>query len=289
MLYFIIAGLIVMGWAAWSGAHAIRGERGSFVATVLAALALVGWTIISSITVVPAGHVGVAVVFGEVLDTPLYAGLRYHRPWADVHTMSIRMQEIKEAADVPSSDQLNVSLDVSMQYNLNPEMAPQVYRTIGRDYEDIFIRPQLRSHIRGATAAFEAKALYTSDRDQVERLMEEALSPTFEGRGFANTEILLRQVSLPTLVTNAIEKKLQAEQQAEQMRFVIERERQEAERKRIEAQGIADFQAMVTQGIDERLLRWKGIEATQALAESENSKIVIVGGQDGLPVIFNSR
>ena len=289
MLYFIIAGLIVMGWAAWSGAHAIRGERGSFVATVLAALALVGWTIISSITVVPAGHVGVAVVFGEVLDTPLYAGLRYHRPWADVITMSIRMQEIKEAADVPSSDQLNVSLDVSMQYNLNPEMAPQVYRTIGRDYEDIFIRPQLRSHIRGATAAFEAKALYTSDRDQVERLMEEALSPTFEGRGFANTEILLRQVSLPTLVTNAIEKKLQAEQQAEQMRFVIERERQEAERKRIEAQGIADFQAIVTQGIDERLLRWKGIEATQALAESDNSKIVIVGGQDGLPVIFNSR
>ncbi len=289
MLYFIIAGLIVMGWAAWSGAHAIRGERGSFVATVLAALALVGWTIISSITVVPAGHVGVAVVFGEVLDTPLYSGLRYHRPWADVHTMSIRMQEIKEAADVPSSDQLNVSLDVSMQYNLNPEMAPQVYRTIGRDYEDIFIRPQLRSHIRGATAAFEAKALYTSDRDQVERLMEVALSPTFEGRGFENTEILLRQVSLPTLVTNAIEKKLQAEQQAEQMRFVIERERQEAERKRIEAQGIADFQAIVTQGIDERLLRWKGIEATQALAESDNSKIVIVGGQDGLPVIFNSR
>lgn len=289
MLYFIIAGLIVMGWAAWSGAHAIRGERGSFVATVLAALALVGWTIISSITVVPAGHVGVAVVFGEVLDTPLYEGLRYHRPWADVLTMSIRMQEIKEAADVPSSDQLNVSLDVSMQYNLNPEMAPQVYRTIGTDYEDIFIRPQLRSHIRGATAAFEAKALYTSDRDQVERLMEEALSPTFEGRGFANTEILLRQVSLPTLVTNAIEKKLQAEQQAEQMRFVIERERQEAERKRIEAQGIADFQAIVTQGIDERLLRWKGIEATQALAESDNSKIVIVGGQDGLPVIFNSR
>ncbi len=289
MLYFIIAGLIVVGWAAWSGAHAIRGERGSFVATVLAALALVGWTIISSITVVPAGHVGVAVVFGEVLDTPLYAGLRYHRPWADVLTMSIRMQEIKEAADVPSSDQLNVSLDVSMQYNLNPEMAPQVYRTIGRDYEDIFIRPQLRSHIRGATAAFEAKALYTSDRDQVERLMEVALSPTFEGRGFVNTEILLRQVSLPTLVTNAIEKKLQAEQQAEQMRFVIERERQEAERKRIEAQGIADFQAIVTQGIDERLLRWKGIEATQALAESDNSKIVIVGGQDGLPVIFNSR
>lgn len=289
MLYFIIAGLIVVGWAAWSGAHAIKGEPGSFVATVLAALALVGWTIISSITVVPAGHVGVKVVFGEVLDTPLYAGLRYHRPWADVHTMSIRMQEIKEAADVPSSDQLNVSLDVSLQYNLNPEMAPHVYRTIGRDYEDIFIRPQLRSHIRGATAAFEAKALYTSDRDQVEQLMELAPSPTFEGRGFANTEILLRQVSLPTLVTNAIEKKLQAEQQAEQMRFVIERERQEAERKRIEAQGIADFQAIVTQGIDERLLRWKGIEATQALAESENSKIVIVGGQDGLPVIFNSR
>ena len=104
-----------------------------------------------------------------------------------------------------------------------------------------------------------------------------------------NAEILLRQVSLPTLVTNAIEKKLQAEQQAEQMRFVIERERQEAERKRIEAQGIADFQAIVIKGIDERLLRWKGIEATQALAESDNSKIVIIGGEGGLPVILNAR
>lgn len=289
MLYFTITGLIVLLWAAWSGAKAIQGDRRTLVPSLLGVAALAGWTIISSMTVVPAGHVGVVEVFGQVQDSPLYEGLRFHRPWADIHKLSIRMQEIKEEADVPSSDQLNVRLDVSLQYNLSAELAPQVYRTIGLDYEEIFIRPQLRSNIRGATAAFEAKALYTSDRDEIEQLMETALAPTYEARGFENAEILLRQVNLPSLVTGAIEQKLQAEQQAEQMRFILERERQEAERKRIEAQGIADFQAIVTQGIDERLLKWKGIEATQALAESDNAKVVIVGGQDGLPVILNSR
>lgn len=99
----------------------------------------------------------------------------------------------------------------------------------------------------------------------------------------------MRAISLPNQLRTSIEQKLQAEQQSEQMRFVLDRERQEAERKRIEAQGIADFQRIVVQGIDERLLRWKGIEATQALAESQNAKIVIVGGKDGLPLILNSN
>lgn len=288
MLYLTMAFVIVVGTLAWAGSNRIRGQRGSGP-LVLGGLALVGWTALAGMTVVPAGHVGVVEVFGKVREEPLFEGLRYKLPWADIHEMSIRMQEIKETADVPSKDQLNVQLDVSLQYNLNPAVAPAVYRTIGVDYIDIFIRPQLRSHIRGATASFEAKALYTSDRDQIAELIEGALVPTYEGRGFENVEILLREVKLPSLVTNAIEEKLRAEQQAEQMRFVLERERQEAERKRIEAQGIADFQAIVTRGIDERLLRWKGIEATEKLADSENSKVVIVGGQDGLPVILNSE
>jgi len=243
----------------------------------------------SAVTIVPAGHVGVIDVLGNVSDRVLQPGVRIVNPLARIHKMSVRTREVTEAADVPSSEGLVVHMDVTMLYNLDPAHAPEVYRTLGMDFESILIQPQLRSHLRDATASFEAKALYTSGREGVTEKMLEVLVPTLDDRGFTNLQVLLRSISLPNQLRASIEQKLQAEQQSEQMRFVLDRERQEAERKRIEAQGIADFQRIVAQGIDERLLRWKGIEATQALAASENAKIVIVGGKDGLPLILNSN
>jgi regulator of protease activity HflC (stomatin/prohibitin superfamily) len=243
----------------------------------------------SAVTIVPAGHVGVIDVFGNVSDRVLQPGVRIVNPLARIHKMSVRTREVTETADVPSSEGLVVHMDVTMLYNLDPTYAPEVYRTLGLNYEGILIQPQLRSHLRDATAAFEAKALYTSGREGVTANMLAALNPTLNSRGFTNLQVLLRSISLPNQLRASIEQKLQAEQQSEQMRFVLDRERQEAERKRIEAQGIADFQRIVAQGIDERLLRWKGIEATQALAASENAKLVIVGGKDGLPLILNSN
>jgi regulator of protease activity HflC (stomatin/prohibitin superfamily) len=203
--------------------------------------------------------------------------------------MSVRTQEVTEAADVPSSEGLVMHVDVTLLYNLDPTQAPAVYQTLGTDYEGVFITPQLRSHLRDATASFEAKALYTTGREGVAARIRTDLAPALQARGFTNAQVLLRAISLPTQLRTSIEQKLQAEQQSEQMRFVLDRERQEAERKRIEAQGIADFQRIVAQGIDERLLRWKGIEATQALAASQNAKLVIVGGKDGLPLILNAN
>lgn len=243
----------------------------------------------SAVTVIPAGHVGVTDVFGKVGDRPLQAGVRLVNPLARVHKMSIRTQEITEAADVPSSEGLVMHVDVTLLYSLDPALAPEVYSTLGLQYESVFIQPQLRSHLRDATASFEAKALYTSGREGVASRMLDDMEPLLNSRGFNNMQVLLRSITLPNQLRTSIEQKLQAEQQSEQMRFVLDRERQEAERKRIEAQGIADFQRIVAQGIDERLLRWKGIEATQALASSENAKIVIVGGRDGLPLILNSN
>jgi regulator of protease activity HflC (stomatin/prohibitin superfamily) len=243
----------------------------------------------SAVALVPAGHVGVIDVFGNVSDRVLQPGVRIVNPLARIHKMSVRTREVTETADVPSSEGLVVHMDVTMLYNLDPASAPDVYRTLGTDFEAILIQPQLRSHLRDATASFEAKALYTSGREGVTSSMLAALNPTLNPRGFTNLQVLLRSISLPTQLRASIEQKLQAEQQSEQMRFVLDRERQEAERKRIEAQGIADFQRIVAQGIDERLLRWKGIEATQALAASQNAKIVIVGGKDGLPLILNSN
>ncbi len=258
------------------------------IAAVGVVAVILVWTAVNSVTVVPAGHVGVQDVFGRVSDRYLQPGVQFVNPMVTIHRMSVRTQEIMETAAVPSSEGLILSLDVSLLFNLDPEMAPEVYRTLGPRYQEVFVSPQLRSHVRGATAAFEAKALYTSGREVIAQQILRDLGPVFVERGMANASILLRNIELPRVVSDAIQQKLKAEQESEQMRFVLERERQEAERKRIEAQGIADFQRIVSQGIDERLLRWKGIEATENLAQSANTKVVIVGGADGLPLILNS-
>jgi regulator of protease activity HflC (stomatin/prohibitin superfamily) len=243
----------------------------------------------STITLIPAGHVGVVDLFGHVSDRVLQPGVRLVNPLARVHKTSVRTREVTESADVPSSEGLVMHVDVTLLYNLAPETAPEVYRSLGPDYETVFIQPQLRSHLRDATASFEAKALYTSGREGVAGRLLKDLGPALAARGFTNPQVLLRSISLPTQLRGAIEQKLQAEQASEQMKFVLDRERQEAERKRIEAQGIADFQRIVAQGIDERLLRWKGIEATQSIAQSQNAKVIIIGGKDGLPLILNSN
>jgi regulator of protease activity HflC (stomatin/prohibitin superfamily) len=202
--------------------------------------------------------------------------------------MSVRTQEIKETAEVPSSEGLMVNVEASLLYNLSPEMAPEVYRTLGNNYVSVFVEPQFRSHLRGITASFEAKALYTSQREIISSKVEESIQPVFTKRGFASANVLLRKITLPQLVTAAIEQKLSAEQDAQRMAFVLQKEEQEAQRKRVEARGIKDFQAIVTQGITPQLLTWKGIEATERLANSDNSKIVVIGaGKGGLPLILN--
>jgi regulator of protease activity HflC (stomatin/prohibitin superfamily) len=283
LLAFVV---LIVSFAASRQTRDPAARSGAIGAGIVLAVILL---LFSAVAVIPAGHVGVIDVFGNVSDRVLQPGVRIVNPLARIHKMSVRTREVTETADVPSSEGLVVHMDVTMLYNLDPSYAPEVYRTLGMDFESILIQPQLRSHLRDATASFEAKALYTSGREGVAATMLEVLVPTLNERGFTNLQVLLRSISLPSQLRASIEQKLQAEQQSEQMRFVLDRERQEAERKRIEAQGIADFQRIVAQGIDERLLRWKGIEATQALAASQNAKIVIVGGKDGLPLILNSN
>ncbi len=279
---------MVIGIGAWVAVSAfvvgLNQRRVNYGALGLAAL----WTVVNGFTVIPAGHVGVKDLFGRVSDDVLHPGLRVVNPLLQIHKMSVRTQEVKETATVPSSEGLIVTLDVSLLFNLDPAKAPDVYRTLGMGYRDVFVEPQLRSHVRGATASFEAKGLYTSAREVIASRILEDLGKIYEERGFVNAAILLRNVDLPAVVANAIQQKLKAEQEAEQMRFVLQREEQEAERKRIEARGIADFQRIVSQGISEPLLRWKGIEATEHLALSQNAKVVIIGGQNGLPLILNT-
>ncbi|MGQ9688774.1 MAG: prohibitin family protein [Desulfobaccales bacterium] len=240
----------------------------------------------SMVKIVPPGHVGVLVLFGKIHGS-VTEGFHLVNPLVSMELMNVRTQEIFEHAEAPSKEGLNIVLEVSCLYHLKPEEAVNVFRHIGLRYQEILVKPQFRSAIRGVTVRHDAKDLYTSGREMIANGIFEGLSAELDRRGIEVEKILLRRIQLPPAVVEAINSKLAAEQEAQRMRFVLEKEKQEAERKRIEAQGIQNFQHIVSQGISDQLLRWKGIEATARLAESSNAKVVVIGGRDGLPLIFN--
>ncbi|MBA7666488.1 MAG: prohibitin family protein [Calditrichaeota bacterium] len=245
-----------------------------------------------TLTVIQAGSVGVVKIFGKVNDTPLYEGINVRNPFAEIIKMNIKTQERREEMRVPSKEGLTIGLEASIIYHLDGSMAPEVYKTIGReeDYVRKILLPNFRSVIRGITAQYEAKALYTDMREEVAQKIQEQLNVATTPRGVIVESTPLRQVALPADLSTAIEEKLRAEQESQRMEFVLQRETKEAERKRIEAQGIRDFNKTVAEGISDNFLRWKGIEATENLASSSNAKVVVIGsGKDGLPIILGGQ
>ncbi len=228
--------------------------------------------VFASVVRVDSGHVGVLTLFGRVTGN---------------NELSIRTQEIKESASVPSSEGLVMNLDTSLIYHLNPEKAAEVYQKIGPNYMAVLVEPNLRAAIRESTASHSANALYTGEREAVAKQIYTQLSDKLGERGILVESVLLRDIQLPATLKSSIESKQQAEQEALAMNFRLQKETQEAQRKRIEAAGIRDFQQIVAQGISPQLLEWKGIEATESLAKSTNSKVVVIGNsKNGLPLIL---
>jgi regulator of protease activity HflC (stomatin/prohibitin superfamily) len=181
-----------------------------------------------------------------------------------------------------------MGLDASVLYHLQPDRAAEVYQKIGPNYADVLLVPNFRSAMRGVTAANNAATLYSDARESIARQILNDLRQALQQRGVVVENVLLRDLQLPDTLKQAIEAKQQAQQEAQRMEFVLQKERQEAERKRVEAQGIKDFQNIVTEGISDKLLEWKGIEATMELSRSPNAKIVVVGNpRTGLPLIFS--
>jgi prohibitin 1 len=240
----------------------------------------------ASITSVSSGHVGVLTLFGRVTGEALAEGIHLVNPFKVSHEMSIRTQEVKESASVPSSEGLVMNLDTSLIFNLNAAQAADVYQKIGPNYIEVLVEPNLRAGIREATAAHTANALYTGEREMVAKQIREQLSLVLKKRGINIESVLLRDIQLPMTLKASIEAKQQAEQESLAMSFRLQKEKQEAERKRLEAQGIRDFQQIVAQGISAQLLEWKGIEATENLAKSANAKVVVIGNSKGLPLIL---
>jgi prohibitin 1 len=247
--------------------------------------------VLQCFTQIPAGHVGVVDFFGIVSPQTLPSGIRLVNPFARVVKFSTQTKEHKETMQVLSREGLTIGLEISALYRLNPDSAARVYQTVvGGDYEGIVLIPQFRSISRSVTASFNASALYSTERERLGVAIQEELAKAIARRGVIVESTPLRNVGLPSQLTEAIEQKQRADQESQRMEFVLNKERQEADRKRIEAKGIADFQKIVAAGISEQLLRWKGIEATEKLSNSSNTKVVIIGsGKDGLPIILDTK
>ena len=291
---------------AFGGAAVVRG--------VSLLIAAVGAAIVCSscFTSVSAGHVGVPVVFGSVQQYFIPEGLHPVNPFATVKEMSVRSQTYTmvstenegqmrgdDSIFAQSSDGVVLTLNVSVVYKLVDADAPWVYRHLGADYADNLVRSAARSAVPDSTSQYSFEEAYSSKRaEMAERIrtrMNASIAeilrqyPGFSGSGVVIQQVFIREVKPSPQLLTAIEQKMTAQQQAQQMDFTLEKERKEAQRKAIEAQGIQDFQNIVTKGITEQLLKWKGIEATEKLASSPNAKVVIVGGKDGLPVILGQQ
>ena len=244
----------------------------------------------ASVVSVPTGHVGVLTLFGRVTGEVLGEGIHMINPLKSVQKLSIQTQSEKESANVPSNEGLILALDTSLLFHLDRSKAAEVYQKVGANYAEKIVEPTLRAAIRASTSAHSANALYTNARELVQQQIQDELTASLASRGVIVENVLLRDVQLPMMLKSSIEAKQQAEQDALRMNFILQKEKQEAERKRIEAQGIADFQKIVAQGISTQLLEWKGIEATEKLATSANSKVVVVGNpKNGLPLILGPQ
>src|SRR6266699_2376432 len=256
----------------------------------LAILLLAIIILFSSTTSIPTGNVGVLTLFGRVTGVTLREGIHLVNPLKSVQKLSIQTQSVKESANVPSNEGLILALDTSLLFRLNKDKAAEVYQKVGADYAEKIVEPTLRAAIRASTSAHTANALYTNARELVQQQIQDELTAQLAPRGVIVENVLLRDVQLPAMLKGSIEAKQQAEQDALRMSFILQKEKQEAERKRIEAQGIADFQKIVAAGISTQLLEWKGIEATEKLAASSNAKVVIIGNpKNGLPLVLEPK
>lgn len=277
-----------LGGAGIPGMPSFRGALSGVVRVglIVVVLLLLMW----STTSIPTGNVGVLTLFGRVTGQTLAEGIHLINPLKSVEKMSVQTQSLKESANVPSNEGLILALDTSLLFRLDKDKAAYVFQTVGNNYAEKIVEPTLRAAIRAATSAHSANALYTNARELVQQQIQEELTTQLAPRGVIVENVLLRDVQLPAMLKGSIEAKQQAEQDALRMSFILQKEKQEAERKRIEAQGISDFQRIVATGISAQLLEWKGIEATEKLATSNNAKVVIIGNpKNGLPLVLEPK
>jgi regulator of protease activity HflC (stomatin/prohibitin superfamily) len=250
---------------------------------------------------IEAGQVGVKKLFGKVQDDVLNSGLHFINPLVDVvkldvktlnYTMSGIQDEGHKTGDdairVLTSDGLEVTIDLSVLYRVVPNDAPKLLSQTGEDYEDKIVRPITRTRIRDNAVYYEAVALYSTKRDEFQQRIFKTIEADFNKRGLLLENLLVRNITLPQSVKATIEQKINAEQDAQKMQFVLQKEKQEAERKRVEAQGIADYQRIISESLTDRQLQYESIKAQLEIAKSANAKVIIMG-KGSNPVILDTK
>lgn len=237
------------------------------------------WLVFNIWTTVPAGNVGVQDTFGSVSDTILPAGFSFVNPLTNVHPINYKTTELKETAETPSKEGLSVTLDVSLIYHVDPTKVLSIYKGIGTDYEGIIIQPNFRSAIRQITAGYDVQALYSSERDKIALEIENQIVPKLEEKGFVVEQVLLRQVTLPKSVQDSIQAKQVADQQQQTYDFTLKKEAKEAERKVIEAKGIAQSQEIISSSLTTPYLTYLWINSLQ----NQNNVIYVPITSSGMP------
>lgn len=247
------------------------------------------------------GQVGVQTLFGKVQPKVLTEGLNIINPLVDVTHFDVRTQSYTmsgvsdegtkmgdDAIRVLTADGLEVVIDLSVLYRVMPDKAPEILRTLGQEdiLTDKIVRPVSRTKIRDNAVFYDAVALYSVKRDEFQQKIFQSIESEFLTRGLILESILIRNITLPASVRQTIESKINAEQEAQKMKFILDKERQEADRKRVEAQGIADYQRIITSTLTDKLLQYEQIKAQKELALSSNSKVVIMGSGKNAPILI---
>jgi len=241
-------------------------------------------------TTIPSGRTGVEWTYTRgTIDRPLTEGFHFVSPLSRVYLVDMREQQHEEDLNVLADNGLDITLAASVLYEPAAGQAYELIKQIGPDYYDAVVGPYVRSSARRVVGRYGPEEVYSTKREQIEREIRDNVQAKLQGMHVRVEAILIREVRLPAEVQQAIQTKLREEQRALEMKFVLDRARQEAERKRIEAKGIADYQATISAGLNAKIIEWQGIEATEKIADSPNSKVIIIGsGKEGLPVILNS-
>ena len=251
---------------------------------------------------IDAGTIGVQSLFGKVSPQVLDNGLNFVNPLVDVaifdtktqnYTMAAKTSEGDQQGDdairVLSADGLEVVIDLTVLYKIVPDKAPAIFKGIGSDYKDKIVRPITRTRIRDNAVYYDAVALYSKRRDEFQSRIYNTIDKDFKNRGLILEQLLIRNIDLPESVKKTIESKINAEQDAQKMEFVLQKEKQEAERKRVEARGISDYQTIIALSLTDRQLQYESIKAQKELAASPNAKIVVLGGKGSVPLILGEK
>jgi regulator of protease activity HflC (stomatin/prohibitin superfamily) len=275
-------------------------KAGGFVKIAGIGMMVIG-LLVSAIVQIDAGQVGVKSLFGKVQPDVLKSGLHMINPLVEVTRLDIKTQNYTmsgvhdegakmsdDAIRVLTADGLEVTIDLTVLFRLTETDAPMLVRETGINYVDKIVRPLTRTKIRDNSVYYDAISLYSVKRDEFQNRIFKSIEDDFKKRGLFLEQLLVRNITLPQSVRATIEGKINAEQEAQKMQFILQKEKQEAERKRVEAQGIADYQRIINQGLTDQQLQYEQIKALKEIATSQNAKIIVMG-KGNTPVILDTK